>query len=613
MVMMMAARKLVVLILILSFLSSSADAHDIHYENIWIFKGMYELRPGERAELDGFTVKVHTVDMNNGQPSAILLVYINKDFKESFYVDAAANSEQVYNDELKIDVLAISEGIVSLEAYRQRYEQVWITSIAKTSLGVGDIIEDGGYTLQVAGVTEEGATIVAGSDEGLTEDIYLSGDHRKFSEEFMLHVIYVNRKSREVLLETLRPGKPEIKTDILTGKSTYDSGENIEYQLMVGNNGTIPLHGLIVCTSSSEADVQEEKIQHAGLDPAKAKKFMIPISAPVTPVAGNISIVSEVTGYDYKGNQYSGSVQTELRVRPYISASKSIEKLEKLTMDRDFGTDEYFRISILLKNTAGFPKAVTVTDELDPSLIPYDLESTEWAVLVEANSVKEISYYAKPTTPGNFTFRNAVVQWKDGGKTYTIESGPVEEVFQIHGSMVTVEKYLSPNYALPGEEIKITVNMVNIGDRKVDAVLSDEIPPQFSLVRGQNNWEGTLEAGGSEQIIYTLVTEETGQLRLPAATVDFTDENEQQGSSVSEEMLLYVEDMPGSSQEEKCYEEMTYTEDAGEYTETGYEPEKPDIGRLKAAGFMVSAFITLFCTLAIIPAVAYLYINKVYE
>ncbi|MDW7731357.1 MAG: hypothetical protein SCH66_02885 [Methanolobus sp.] len=617
---MMAARKLriprnmIILIFFLSILSSSAHAYDFHDENIWIFKGMYELGAGERAEIEGYTVKVHTIDTNNSEPTAILLVYINREFKESFYVDTTANSEQAYNDEFKINVLDISDGIVSLETYKQKYERVWVTNVAKTTLGIGDSIKDGGYTLRLDDVTENGAKVVVESKGDSAEGTYLSGDHRKFSDEFMLHVIYVNKNNRELIVETLRPGAPEIRIDILTDKSIYDSGENIEYRFMLTNNGTIPINGLVLTTSSSGGNVNEPKMQHSGLEPTKAKVFTIPVSAPVTPVAKKISILSEVTGYDYRGNAYSGEGQVEVLVGPYLSVEKTVEIIEKPANEIDFGTDEYFSISISLKNTASFPTAVTVRDELDPSLIPHDMENTEWAVLVEPGSVKRITYYAKPTTPGNFTFPNTVAQWKDNGETYTTESDPIDVVFLIHGSKITVEKYLSPNYALPGEEIDVTISVVNAGNREVDAILSDDIPEQFSLVSGKNNWEGTLDAGESKEISYTLVTEETGQLRLPSATVDFTDENGQQGSSTSEEPVLYVDDdMTVNDRPEESYEEITYEEDAVTYTEPAPESVNPQLGRVEAAGFMVSSFITLFCILAIIPTIAYLYMNRIYK
>ncbi|TGC08159.1 COG1470 family protein [Methanolobus halotolerans] len=610
---MMAVKKLIILILLLSILSSSAYAYDLHDENIWIFKGMYELGPGERAELDGYTVKVHTVNMSSKQPSAILLVYVNKDFKESFYIDTAANSEQVYKDELKINVLDISKGIVSLETYKQKFERVWITNIPKTALKTSDIIEDGDYSVRLDDITEEGATITVMSDEGPVEVKYLSGDHRKFSDEFMLHVIYVNKKDQEVFVETLRTGVPQIKTDVLTDKSIYDSGEKIEYRFMLTNNGTVPLHGLILTTGSSEGNVNEPKIQSSGLEPAKTKNFIIPVSAPVTPVAKTMNIRSEITGYDFKGNAYSGSGQTEVLVKPYISVEKNVETVEKPGSDIEFGTEQYFRISIILKNTASFPVAVTVKDETDPSLIPYDLKNTEWAVMVEAGTLKEIKYYAKPTTPGSFTFTNAVVQWKDNGETCTIQSDPIEEVFQIHGSKVTVEKYLSPGYALPGEEIKVTINIVNTGSREVEAVLSDNIPEQFSLVSGKNDWKGSLGPGELKEISYTVTTEHTGKLELPAATVDFINKKDQPGSSTSEDPVLYVDDMTGNARPGENEEKIRYEEYPETYTEQESGPEYPAPGRVEAAGFMMSSFIALFCMLALIPATVYLYINRMYK
>ena len=166
----MAVRTLIFLIVstaMLSFIVYPASAYDIRDENIWIFQGAYELAAGERAELEGFTVKVYSVDMDAAEPSVIVLVYRNKDFKRSFLMDASANSEQVYDDELKINVLGITSGVVSLETYKQKYERVWITSVPKTTMKAGGILEDGSYRIRVKEVGKSGALVSVEGKEAI--------------------------------------------------------------------------------------------------------------------------------------------------------------------------------------------------------------------------------------------------------------------------------------------------------------------------------------------------------------------------------------------------------------------------------------------------------------
>ncbi|MDI3485746.1 MAG: hypothetical protein PWQ50_966, partial [Methanolobus sp.] len=93
---MMRLIKLLLLTIILIAFINPVDSTAIKEEDIWIFQGSYELGVGERAYLEGFTVKVNELDSDN-TTTATLLIYSNSVFMESFEVDSGVNNEYIYD------------------------------------------------------------------------------------------------------------------------------------------------------------------------------------------------------------------------------------------------------------------------------------------------------------------------------------------------------------------------------------------------------------------------------------------------------------------------------------------------------------------------------------
>jgi hypothetical protein len=337
----------------------------------------------------------------------------------------------------------------------------------------------------------------------------------------------------------------------------------------------------------------------------------VPVRTPVTPVTRNILIESQVTGYDSRGSAYSDSASFEVQVRPYVSIDKKVEAAGKVSGANEMETDGYFRITLRLRNTAGFGTILDVRDELPSSMIPQDVERTQWKVPLDAGAAKEITYNAKPTESGSFTFGPAVAQWEDGGEIYTVDSEPITEIFRVRGSKVIVEKSIASGYLYDGEMTEIVVTATNAGTGKVSMILTDRVPEELSLMSGQVTWEGELEAGASQKISYVVKAEDIGTVRLPAAGADCTDEEGKHYTAVSDTPVVYIDN--ALSEEHSQASSSALSDQA--YAQTGQipDPGNAELTRTEAAGFMLSAFITLFSLLAIIPAIMYLFIRGVYK
>ncbi|WP_340819764.1 hypothetical protein [Methanolobus sp. WCC4] len=605
----MPIKKLFSVIFILLILTSSVNALGIREEDIWIFQGAYELGTGDRAYLEGAMLKVHEIDTSD-EPTTTLLIYRNSVFKKAFEADTGLNNEYIYDSELKIDIIGIDNGKVSLEIYKKKTELVWITDIPKTSFRIGDSLSGDNYRITFTGINEEGARISVEYDGTELEGTYASGENQKFSEDFMLNVVYLKRDTQEVFLETLKPGAPEIHIESAALIESYEPNEHVEYELIVTNNGTIPLHGIMLTTECEEGDVEITTQQHSILESGKSKVFQIKVDPDIKPLGNDVSIISKVQGYDYKGNEYNAELTTVAHVRPYISIEKEVISKDKASDDPEFGTDRYFQVLITLENKANFPVAATVNDELPGSFIPNDLDDTEWVLPLAAGETRTIEYFASPTEPGDFTFSPATVTWKDGGETYTLTSDGTPQTLHVGGSKVVLTKKISSSYMYVGEENSIQLMVSNDGDRTIEASFRESIPEELVFVDGDDWWQGTLKAGESREFSYTVRAEAQGEIYLPGAELSYTDENDRKEKATTEDIFLYIDEpIPV---DEPYFEEIAGEENT-EYIAYPESTEQTGITRLGAAGFLVSSFVSLFAILALVPAFAYLYIIRVYK
>lgn len=608
---MMRLIKLLLLTIVLIAFINSANATSIREEDIWIFQGSYELGIGERAYLEGFTVKLN--DISNGTvPTATLLIYSNSVYMEAFEVDAGVNNEHIYDGELKINVVSIENNRISLNIYKHKSELVWVTDIPKTAFKAGDSLSGNDYRITLKAINGSTADLVVRVGEEEYQRTYNSGDYEKFSEDFMINIVYINMDTQEVFIETLKPGAPQIRIDVGNLQESYEPNDYVEYELVVTNNGTIPLHGIILTTECDDGEVELVTQQHSILDPQKKKKFQIRIKPYIEPVTRNITITTSVEGYDYRGNKYNNQIKTEATVNSYISIEKKVTSKEKTSDNPEFGTEQYFQINITVTNKADFQTAVTVTDVLPPEFIPNDIENAEWSMVLAAGETKTIGYFASSTEPGNFTFEPATVAWKDSGETYTMQSNPIEETFHVSGSRVILQKEISSSYMVVGETIDIILKVTNEGDRDIDISFRETIPDELSYVVGEREWHGTLAAGTTKEFRYTVKAERAGEYYLPETELSLTDENGKKENMVSDELFLYIDDAPTEVDDQ--YYEQTYNQlDASASYPSDTSVADPDITSIEVMKFLVSSFVSLLALIAIVPTFAYLFISRVYK
>lgn len=598
-----------IIIMSIVCLVPTAAAYDFRDENIWVYQGSFEVGVGERADVGDHVIKVHTIDMDETPASATLLVYRNKVYMGSFFVDPLANNEHVYDEVLLIKVLDIKDEKVFLEMYKQEYERVWITDIEKTKLVSGEELTSGDYTIKIIGFSEDGAAVAISKDGTAVQDIYNTGFYKKYNDEFMVKAIYLNLERGEVFVETYRLGVPNIELSMTTEQDVYDPNIPIEYDVVVKNSGTVPIRGIVLKTTVTDGRVERPTQECYIIEPSFSQMFKVNVIPPKSPLGTSFTINADVTGYDYKGETYSNSTTKDTRVSSYVAIEKSVEPDELFLNRMVYGKQETAQINLTVHNMADFSTLVNVYDELPESFLPADIESLKWTVILDPDSSTFISYQAMPTMTGSFTLFPASVEWIKDGETYVAQYAGSQNVIDVHGARVVAEKLLSRNVLYVGENTDVRIILTNIGDEDAEVSFSDTIPMGVKVTGGESEWSGSLGAGERKDFVYTMQYGEAGDTALPGVEVSFVDSHDNHGSTVSNTVNMYVDELYSTDSQNSYLEQTSAISPTT--TPTTQAPES-DLSRWGAAGFMISSFITLMCVIAIVPITAYLLITRVY-
>ena len=576
-----------------------ASAYDFQHEDIWVYKGSFELGQGERASTERYTLKVYSVDQEAAEPSTVILLYKNKDFKKAYYMDAGPNNQQIYDD-LKIKVVGIAEGNVSLVMYGHESEKVWVLSMPKVSLAKGDVMQDGAYAISVTNISSKEANISVTSPSGKYDNVFALRDYRKYDNAFMVRLVYIDVARSQAFIETYRPGKPDLEVAVSPSKENFNADEPVSCTLWLTNNGTLSLRGLKIENTASEDVLSEQTLSLETLAPLQTVALGMGLKAPAAATGRSISVNTKVSGDDYAGNTYYATDTQKFFVGPYISITKEINGTKNISGKTVASTHEPVKVSLKLKNMADLPVALTVTDKLPESFGLQNTKKPVWEIQMEPHSANEITYAVSPNIPGNFSLGNAVATWEENGNVHEVTS--VAPQIQVRGSYVAAEKTLNTGYAMEGENVTVTLQVSNLGDQEVNVNMQDDLPQGADLVRGSLQWSGKLAPGEISLLSYNIVFSQLGEYVLPELKVDYTDKHMNKVTIYSNQPEIYVDgEIASYKNEEKLITSGVNEQGTGKLT------------GVQAAGFLVSSFVGLMFVISMIPVAVLFLISKVYK
>lgn len=587
---------------ILMFSIFPSSAYDFQHEDIWVYKGSFELGPGEKAIIERYTLKVYGLDQKAVEPSAVILLYKNGDFKKAYYVDAGPNDQRIYDNDLKIKVNGISSGKISIVLYGHEFEKVWVLSTPRISLAKGDVIQDGAYAISLTNFSSKEVNISVASPSGKYENVFVLRDYKKYDHELMIRLVYIDKDRSKAFIETYRPGKPDVEVSLSPYNDTFEADDTISCILRVTNNGTLSLRGIKIDNKASEGAFNEQALSLETLAPLQTVALSMGLDIPAAARGRSISVTTEVSGGDYSGDAYYATDTQDFFVGPYICITKEIRGNNNLYGKAIVSTHEQLEVSLKLKNMKDLPVVLIVTDSVPESFGLQDTEKLEWELQVAPHATNEITYIVSPRIPGNFTLGNAVASWKDNGDVYEVASASPQ--LMVNGSYVVADKTVNTEYAMEGENVTVTLQVSNGGDREVEVSMHDNIPADADLVSASLEWSAKLAPGETSTKSYNIVFSEAGEYVLPQLEVGYTDEQMNGVTVYSEQVEMYIDREVISEADEEL--------EAFGITPVVNEPQASELTDLQAASFLVSSFMGVFCIVAVIPVALFFLIRKVY-
>ncbi|UGV40483.1 DUF11 domain-containing protein [Methanococcoides orientis] len=579
----------ILIVLFLTGISSAAD--EFQYEEIWVHQGVFDLATGDRAPAEKYTVKLHEINEEEDGFSATLLLYVNGEFQKSFFADDSLNNEFVYDKDLTVRTLSIDRTKVTLELYLHEYELVWIPTESR-KLAVEDTAQVDNAIIKLLNVSDTIATIEVTIDGKKYVDEYETNAYKKYSDDILLRVRYIDRDRKEINLQPYQPGEPDFKIEINALGAQYSPNIPASFEIYLKNTGTIPARGLTITASASDGQLDPVSYELAMLDTLKIHKIPVNLTLPETPEKENIVIDVNVDGYDYRGNNYKNSTTAQTIVKPYISIEKTIDT--NLLTEED-KTKRKIIVEMVLYNNASIGHEVNIHDPIPSTFMPIRIESADWTVFIGAGRSENIRYKALPTVAGTYELEPAIASWYSQGETYGVVSDGAAVTIDVEGALLEIEKDVSLSDIYIGEEVDVTVTITNIGLIDVEVSLTDDIPAGFKFISGEKSWEGSLEAGDKKRLTYTMLAQEEGIIDLPPAMVYYTDEDDIQGTFRSNVEKLYVYSLEPAEMNMES-----------ENIKNEYEP----LSRGGHASFLLSAFATIAGVLSIVPLIAYFYIRR---
>lgn len=590
------------LIIILLVFTYPANAYDFQHEDIWVYKGSVELGAGEKTSIERYILKIYSLDQNTAEPSAVVLVYKNGDFKKAYYVDAGPNSQRVYDNDLKIEVVGITAGKISIAVYEHEFEKVWVLSTPKVSLSMGDVIWDGAYALSLTNISSKEVNIAVVSPSGKYENSFALRDHKKYDNAFMVRLVYIDKTRSQAFIETYRPGKPDVEVNISPSKNTFEADEPVSCILRVTNNGTLALRDIKIDNMVSEGVFTEPRMSLETLAPLQTVALSAGLDIPAAATGKSISVTTEVSGEDHSGDAYYATDTNEFFINPYISMTKEVIGNKGPSGKTIVPVNEQLKVRLKLKNMNNMPVALKITDRVPESFRLLDTEKLEWEMQVGPHATNEITYIVTPSFPGNFTLENAVATWQDKGNLYEVTSGAPEVM--VNGSYVVTDKTVSSRYAMEGEIITVTLQVLNIGEGEAEVHVQDELPKEADLVSGNLQWSGKLAPGEVALQSYDIMFAEAGEYTLPEFEMRYIDHQMKKMTVYSNTVEMYIDgDVVSEDNELKD----TSTKAVGNETQVS------KITKVQAAGFLVSSFVGLLFVVSLIPVAVFYLIRKVYN
>ncbi|MBC7086351.1 MAG: DUF11 domain-containing protein [Methanomethylovorans sp.] len=445
---------------------------------------------------------------------------------------------------------------LTTEAFGYSLEDIEWESAQTATLHWGNSITVDSYIITAADfsldgfayitISKDNAVVNSGalrlSDELVYRDSVDGNDIKVYVSTLNLKVNEWTGKLEDptVTLQIYRRGLPNLKVKIDVEQDTYDPAKlstplYIKAKVTIENVGSGKASNLMLNIDTDGLELADGKLTQttASLEKEESTKPLnFSLKIPLLWDSGKFDILAEVTAYDIHGKKYKFNATKSIDIKP-----KTEIILTKICTNEIY-IDETAYVTVIARNTGSFSiNSLTINDTLNDNFSPVDDVQLEKIISIGPDQTVEVIKYAiKPLKPGTYKLPAATADFIADGKSYSSKSK--EPAIEVKGPYIVLEKKANISSFLPGDDVLITIEVKNEGNRAANVKINEIVPEGTSYVTGPMSFNSVVKAGSSESFSYTLKLENKADIELPATKATFIDMEGYTGMKNSSPLLI---------------------------------------------------------------------------
>jgi hypothetical protein len=430
-------------------------------------------------------------------------------------------------------------------------------------------------------------------------------------------------------LQVLTLGMPNFS---FSTNTTSSSNCVYNISVTVNNSGTARLKNVVVSYEISDElyvlRTSADHPYHTGFGGRFVKKIPLfgelkvgesvttwfEVLPPALSARQNYSVKVSIEGYDILGRRHQSNFTYNISVPRNIIATKSI------TIRRPYASSSYVgtvKVTTVSESDAESEQSVeekaypgNISQHFQDNAVPYvgdqlivrvslfntgcnDIEEVRlgeviprdlildpyqevnWSTSLRSKSSASFNYTLRPLHTGEYVMPSTVLEMVYNGVKYTSTIDMSDVTLTFHGPDIVVRKNVAPAVLPVGGVATVTLSVENRGDRSAHVEAYDRLPTGSSIKTGNMRVEGVLHpVNGSDEprllsTVYTFRVSRPGEIRLPAARVEFVDITHYNGTVYSNRpKIVVVENTPTPTPEKTVAATIAATAGRGDVSES---------------------------------------------
>ncbi|AKB18202.1 MULTISPECIES: BatD family protein [unclassified Methanosarcina] len=443
-------------------------------------------------------------------------------------------------------------------------EVEWVEKLNDATLNWGTTKTVEGYDIKAEDFNKDQMVFVSISRDGellktapLTagKDFAYDDEIKVYAQSVDLNYEMITKDGKEFKTGNWNPsakldifvrGKPSFHIDVETDKDTYDSksigDKRIDVTITVKNNGEAKAENVELIVDTAGLEVLSGKTKYTYTKVLKdetVEPITFTLNTPTPWEDTDFKIAAKTTCEDIKNNKYEheGSKTINVEKKWDLIVSKSATK------KRHMGEPVYVSVTVRNRGLCDINNIVLKDSIVSNMYFQQDTTLDNTLSLKAGETAEDVFKYTLiPEKPGEFTLPKTVA-------TFTLANGESEEVtsdnsekITIYGPYIEITKTVDKQQLNPGDELTVKVTTKNTGNVDASVTVTDVVPSEAKLIRGETSFSQVLEkGGGSKTITYILQMNKEGEIKIPACEASFLDLDKYSGEVESGTPVVYVE------------------------------------------------------------------------